>query len=67
MSANLLVGLARHPGEWPWSYLMLLGYALLFLSGHPGRTLGLDGWLSRRLHRPALAGRLWARILGLLT
>jgi len=67
MSANLLVGLARHPGEWPWSYLMLLGYALLFLSGHPGRTLGLDGWLSRRLNSPALAGRVWARVLGLLT
>jgi hypothetical protein len=67
MSVNLLVGLGRHPGEWPWSYLMLLGYALLFLSSHPGRTLGLDGWLSRSLNGPARAGRLWARALGLLT
>jgi len=67
MSANLLVGLARHPAEWPWSYLMLLGYALIFLSSHPGRILGLDGWLSRRLTASPCAGRLWARALGLLT
>lgn len=67
MSANLLVGLARHPAEWPWSYVMLLGYALIFLSGHPGRVLGLDGWLSRRLNSPVLAARPWARALGLLT
>jgi uncharacterized membrane protein YphA (DoxX/SURF4 family) len=67
MSANLLVGLARHPGEWPWSYVMLLGYAFLFLSGHPGRVLGLDGWLCRRLNSPLLAGRPWARALGLFS
>ncbi len=67
MSANLLVGLARHPAEWPWSYLMLLGYALLFLSGHPGRVMGLDGWLSRRLSSPVLADKAWARALALLT
>ena len=67
MSVNLLVGLVRHPGEWPWSYLMLLGYALIFLSGHPGRVLGLDGWLFRRLSSPVLADRAWARAVGLFT
>lgn len=67
MSTNLLIGLARHPGEWPWSYIMLSGFALLFLSAHPGRILGLDGWLSRRLREPALAGRSWARCLAFLT
>lgn len=67
MSANLLVGLIRHPGEWPWSYIMLVGYALVFLSSHPGRVLGLDGRLSRRLGAPALSRRPWARALGLLT
>lgn len=67
MSANLLVGLIRHPSEWPWSFLMLLGYALIFLSTHPGRVLGLDGRLSRRLSAPALTDRPWARALGLLT
>jgi thiosulfate dehydrogenase [quinone] large subunit len=67
MSVNLLIGLLRHPSEWPWSYVMLLGYALLFLCAHPGRTLGLDHWLSRLLSGPGLAGRSWARAVGLLT
>ena len=67
MSTNLLVGLGRHPAEWPWSYAMLLGYALIFLSGHPGRVMGLDGWLSRRLSGPLLADKAWARTLALLT
>lgn len=67
MSANLLLGLIRHPSEWPWSFIMLLGYALVFLSGHPGRILGLDGRLSRRLSAPTLTDRPWARALGLLT
>jgi thiosulfate dehydrogenase [quinone] large subunit len=48
MSANLFIGLARHPAEWPWSYGMLMGFALLFLSTHPGRVLGLDMLLARR-------------------
>jgi hypothetical protein len=67
MSANLLIGLARHPSEWPWSYLMLVGFALMFLGTHPGRVLGLDGLLSRRLGAPAVADRPWARTLALLT
>ena len=67
MSTNLLIGLARHPSEWPWSYLMLMGYGLLFLSTHPGRVLGLDGALSRRLQAPAQADRPLARALALLT
>jgi thiosulfate dehydrogenase [quinone] large subunit len=66
MSANLFIGLARHPSEWPWSYLMLLGYALLFLATHPGRVLGLDGLLARRLAAPTLARRPWAQMLTFL-
>lgn len=67
MSTNLLIGLARQPSVWPWSYLMLLGYALIFLGTHPGRVLGLDGLLSRHLSASALAGRRWAILLSLLT
>ncbi len=59
MATNLFIGLARHPAEWPWSYLMLMGYALLFLATHPGRIWGLDGLLTRRQGA--------ARILKLLT
>jgi hypothetical protein len=46
---------------------MLIGFALLFVSTHPGRVLGLDGLLSRRLGTPAVADRPWARALALLT
>ena len=67
MSANLFIGLARHPGEWPWSYVMLLGYALIFLTSHPGRTLGMDKWVCRRLNVPTLVDRPWARAIQLLT
>jgi hypothetical protein len=67
MAANLFLGLARHPREWPWSYLMLLGYALLFLATHPGRILGLDGLLRRRLSAPMVAERTWARTLAIVT
>jgi hypothetical protein len=67
MSANLLIGLARHPSEWPWSYLMLMGFALLFLSTHPGRVLGVDGWLARYLRPADGAERPWVRAVGLIT
>lgn len=67
MSANLWIGLMRHPNEWPWSYLMMIGFALLFVSTHPGRILGLDGWLARRIEAPTQAERAWARALTLLT
>ena len=66
MSTNLLIGLARDPSEWSWSYIMLLGYALIFLSAHPGRLLGLDAWLIPLVNSPALATRPWARALRLL-
>ncbi|HWU41124.1 MAG TPA: TQO small subunit DoxD [Candidatus Acidoferrum sp.] len=66
LSTNLVFGLARHPSEWPWSYLMMVGYALLFLTTHPGRVLGLDGWLSRYLPQTDGGERPWARALGLI-
>lgn len=67
MSTNLLIGLARSPAEWPWSYIMLMGYALLFLTAHPGRVLGLDGVLARRLQPVGVAQRPLARVLALMT
>ncbi len=67
MSTNLLIGLARSPAEWPWSYIMLMGYALLFLATHPGRVLGLDALLTRRLEPGAIAERPLARVLALIT
>jgi thiosulfate dehydrogenase [quinone] large subunit len=66
MSMNLWIGLARHPNEWPWSYLMMIGFAILFVSTHAGRVFGLDGWLARRTGESAQAERPWARALNLL-
>ena len=66
MSVNLWIGLARHPNEWPWSYLMMIGFAILFASTHPGRVFGLDGVLSRRLGEPIGAPKSWARALTFL-
>jgi uncharacterized membrane protein YphA (DoxX/SURF4 family) len=66
MSINLLIGLARQPNEWPWSYIMMVGYSLIFLSTHPGRVLGLDGWLSDYLSGSTIANRPWASALRFL-
>jgi len=66
MSVNLWIGLARHPNEWPWSYLMMIGFAILFVSTHAGRAFGLDGLLSRRLSQPPESTGPWARALSQL-
>lgn len=48
MSLNLTLGLLAVPGEWPWSYLMLVMFQALFVFTDPGRVWGLDGWRARR-------------------
>jgi len=67
MSLNLMIGLSRNPQEWAWSYIMLAGFAVLFLSTHAGRVVGLDGWLARRIEPSIRAGHTWGRALALLT
>jgi thiosulfate dehydrogenase (quinone) large subunit len=67
MSLNLLIGLSRNPMEWAWSYIMLAGFAVLFLSTHAGRVFGLDGLLARRIEPAVRAGHGWVRALALLT
>ena len=66
-SLNLLIGLSREPSGWPWSYIMLAGYAVLFLSTHPGRVFGVDGWLARHLKPANGAEQPWVKTLGLIT
>ncbi len=46
---------------------MLMGYGLLFLTTHPGRVFGVDGWLARRFTLADGTGRPWVRALGLIT
>lgn len=49
LALQLYVGLAYAPGEWYWTYgmLVLLGLALVALPA--GRRLGVDQWLAPRL------------------
>ncbi|HEY8287725.1 MAG TPA: TQO small subunit DoxD [Acetobacteraceae bacterium] len=49
MALNLWLGLYSAPGEWPWTYAFLLILQLLFLIDPPGRCLGVDALLRRRL------------------
>ncbi|HEX2939918.1 MAG TPA: DoxX family membrane protein [Rhodopila sp.] len=54
MVVNLWLGLYSAPGEWPWTYGFLLIIQLLFVLDPPGRNLGADVILGRRL--PVLLG-----------
>lgn len=65
MSVNITLGLIRHPSEWPWSYVMLVGYSVLFLALPPGRRLGLDAVLEKRLKagEPSVSWRRWLRLI----
>jgi hypothetical protein len=50
MGINLSLGLYRSPGEWPWTYVFLIVVMGLFVSGPPGRSLGLDVLQAGRDH-----------------
>jgi thiosulfate dehydrogenase (quinone) large subunit len=54
MALNLGIGLLEVPGEWPWSYVMLAMWHLLFFISNAGRVLGVDSLLAARRPRPAL-------------
>jgi thiosulfate dehydrogenase [quinone] large subunit len=41
-SFNLALGLIAVPGEWPWSYLMLIMWHALFLVSTDRQTMSLD-------------------------
>jgi thiosulfate dehydrogenase (quinone) large subunit len=62
LSVQLYVGLAYAPGEWYWTYgmLILLGLALAMVPA--GRRLGVDQWLAPRLERAAQTSRV-ARVM----
>ncbi|HEX9923391.1 MAG TPA: TQO small subunit DoxD, partial [Anaerolineae bacterium] len=48
-SFNLAVGLLSVPGEWPWSYLMLIMWHGLFLVSVKHQTWGLDTLLQKQV------------------
>jgi hypothetical protein len=48
MAINLWLGLYNAPGEWPWTYMFLVIIQLIYLIDPPGRSLGVDAFVSRR-------------------
>lgn len=61
MSINVTLSVFRVPNEWPWTYAMLIGYSILFLTQRAGHTLGIDGLLIHWLQRWPQG---WARAIG---
>ncbi len=63
LAAQLYVGLAYAPGEWYWTYgmLVLLGVALTLVP--TGRRLGADQWLLPRLQTAAPTNRVARLVL----
>lgn len=49
MSLNLGLGLLSVPGEWPWSYLMMIMWHGLLLVSLPQKMWGVDRWLGPRI------------------
>lgn len=69
ISAQLLIGLGNipNPYEWEWSYLLMVGLAVIMFGLAPGRLLGLDALLRPRLWASAERGNRLARLALLLT
>jgi thiosulfate dehydrogenase [quinone] large subunit len=49
MQVNLLIGNYSVPGEWFWTYPLLIVSHLTLTIGRAGRVLGIDGLLARRV------------------
>jgi thiosulfate dehydrogenase [quinone] large subunit len=58
LSVQLYAGLAYAPGEWYWTYGMLVLLALGLLAVPAGRCLGLDQLLAPRIQQAARSHRL---------
>jgi thiosulfate dehydrogenase [quinone] large subunit len=58
LALQLYVGLAYAPGEWYWTYGMLVLLGILLVIIPSGRRLGVDQWLASRLANASQTGRL---------
>jgi thiosulfate dehydrogenase (quinone) large subunit len=63
MAINITIGIVSVPHEWVWTYVMLIGFAAVFLLAGAGRSLGADAVLLPRLERAAAGGSRVARVL----
>ncbi len=66
-SINLFIGLGFAPGEWYWSYGMLIMLHVIFFCIPPGRTLGIDAILRRQWGAEAGRNKLGVRLVRWLT
>ncbi len=64
---NLLVGLWAVPGEWYWTYGMLITISAVLMLTGPGRVFGLDQLLRPRLRAAIAGGNRLARFIYFLT
>ena len=62
LSLQLYVGLAYAPGEWYWTYGMLVLLGITLAAIPAGRRLGVDQWLAPRLARASESSRV-ARVV----
>jgi uncharacterized membrane protein YphA (DoxX/SURF4 family) len=46
---QLWLGLYANPSEWPWTYMSIALLMLLLVIDAAGRSLGIDGWLRRKV------------------
>lgn len=66
-SINLFIGLGFAPGEWYWTYGMLITLHVIFFCIPPGRTLGIDAYLRRRFTAEIVRSKQTLRLLHWLT
>ena len=57
LSLQLYVGLAYAPGEWYWTYGMLVLLGIVLAAIPAGRRLGIDQWLAPRLEQARMTNR----------
>jgi thiosulfate dehydrogenase [quinone] large subunit len=62
LAAQLYIGLAYAPGEWYWTYGMLVLLCLVLTAIPAGRRLGVDQWLAPRL-QAAVSSNRFARFM----
>ena len=58
LAIQLYVGLAVAPGEWYWTYGMLVLLGVVLVAIPAGRRLGIDQWLAPRLYATANTTRI---------
>ena len=66
-SAQLMIGLSGTPGEWEWTYHLMVALSLVLFALAPGRTFGVDAWLRPMFQAAAEKGNKLGRVLMWLT